>query len=276
MSSSDSKTVRRPNGRAAGELRPVRLERGVLKFAEGSALIDMGDTRVLVAASLENRTPGFLADTGKGWVTAEYSMLPRATHTRSVREAKKGKQGGRTLEIQRLIGRSLRAAVDLKAMGPVTVTLDCDVLQADGGTRTAAVTAAYVALVEALAKGFLAGDIATWPVFRKIAAVSAGYVEGAALLDLEYCEDSVAEVDLNIVATGDGELVEIQGTGEQRPFARAELDCLVDLAAGGIQELLKAQEQALVEVMEGVTAKQDRTGAPVPPRDERSLWGPPE
>jgi ribonuclease PH len=160
-------------------------------------------------------------------------------------------------------------------MGPVTVTLDCDVLQADGGTRTAAITAAYVALVEALAKGFLAGDVPTWPMLHRIAAISVGYVEGAALLDLEYCEDSIADVDLNIVATGDGDLVEVQGTGEQRPFARRELDRLIDLATGGIGQLLELQEKALAEILESVAAKQSRKGGPSPPKDEGSLWGPP-
>src|SRR6202035_3400400 len=205
-------TQNRPHGRAADALRPVRIEIGVMKFAEGSALIELGDTRVVVAASVENRVPAFLRDTGKGWLTAEYSMLPRATHSRSAREVSQGRPSGRTSEIQRLIGRSLRAVVDLVALGERTLTLDCDVLQADGGTRTAAVTGAYVATALACARLLLTGDVATWPLLAQLAAVSVGVVGGTPLLDLEYVEDQVAEVDMNVVATADGSLVEIQGT----------------------------------------------------------------
>ena len=268
-------TPRRPGGRRADEMRPVAIETGVMKFAEGSARIDVGDTRVLVSASIENRVPPFLVDSGRGWVTAEYSMLPRATHTRSPREAARGRQGGRTLEIQRLIGRSLRAAVDLTALGERTLTLDCDVLQADGGTRTASITGAWVALVEALAKGFLAGDFDKWPVRRQVAAISAGYVDAAALLDLEYREDSAAEVDMNVVATAEGELIEIQGTGEQRSFRRDELDRLVDLSFQGVEELCLAQSRVLVSTLEEVEAVREKGRRRTPPRDEGELWGAP-
>lgn len=268
--------VHRPHGRDAGALRPVSLVTNALKFADGSAQIDVGDTRVLVAATIEAGVPRWRADSGEGWVTAEYSMLPRATHTRSPRAVSRGRISGRTSEIQRLIGRSLRSAVDFRALGAHTVILDCDVIQADGGTRTAAVTGAWVALVEALAQAFLTGDLGRWPIRRQIAAVSAGYVEGAALLDLEYCEDSVADVDLNVVATAGGELVEIQGTGEGRSFRRSELDVLLDLAFCGIGELAEAQNRALAPTMSEVDAVRSRTtGRRTPPRDEGELWGPP-
>jgi ribonuclease PH len=274
------KKPRRPHGRAPDALRPLRLELGALKFAEGSAQIDVGDTRVLVAATVEPGVPRFRLDSGGGWLTAEYSMLPRSTHSRFPREVTRGRAGGRTLEIQRLIGRSLRSAVDLDALGERTVILDCDVLQADGGTRTAAVTAAYAALVEALAQAFFTRDLDRWPLRRQIAAVSAGYVEGAALLDLEYSEDSVAEVDLNVVGTAGGELVEVQGTGESRSFRRRELDVLLDLAFRGIGELVEAQNRALdgvlaevAEVRRRAAGSRGRRG--VPPRDEGELWGPP-
>ncbi len=265
----------RPHGRAADALRPLCLTLGAMKFAEGSAQIDVGDTRVVVAATVEARVPRFRADSGEGWVTAEYSMLPRATQTRSQREVSRGRPGGRTMEIQRLIGRSLRAAIDFKALGEHTVTLDCDVLQADGGTRTAAITGAYVALVEALARSFLAGDLDRWPVVRQVAAVSVGVVDGAALLDLEYCEDSAADVDLNIVATADGELVEVQGTGEQRTFRRAELDTLLDLAQAGIERLVQAQNRVLEPILAEVEAVRKKGRRRTPPRDERELWGRP-
>ncbi len=245
-----------------------------MKFAEGSALIHCGDTRVVAAASVENKIPRFRADSGLGWVTAEYSMLPRATHTRSTREVRRGQAGGRTLEIQRLIGRSLRMAVDFEALGERTVTLDCDVLQADGGTRTAAITAAYVALVEALARAFLAGDLARFPIVRQVAAVSVGYVDGDPLLDLEYCEDSIAEVDMNVVATA-GELIEIQGTGEQRAFPRRQLDVLLDLALRGIDELVAVQDRVLAPILREVEAVRRKGRQHTPPKDERQLWGPP-
>ena len=274
-------TARRPHGRAVDALRPLSLELGVLKFAEGSAQIDLGDTRVLAAATIEPGVPRFRADSGLGWVTAEYSMLPRSTHTRSAREIKKGRPGGRTQEIQRLIGRSLRAAIDFKALGERTVTLDCDVLQADGGTRTASITAAYAALVQALAGSYLAGDLDHWPIHRQIAAVSAGYVEGVALLDLQYSEDSVAEVDMNVVGTADGELVEVQGTGEDRCFRRDELDRLLDVSFQGIAQLAEAQNRALGSILADVEAVRARsrkggTRRRMPPRDERELWGAPD
>jgi ribonuclease PH len=266
----------RPNGRAADALRPVRIETGVLKFAEGSALIELGDTRVLVAASVESRVPPFKKDSGEGWLTAEYSMLPRATHTRSSREVNQGKPSGRTAEIQRLIGRSLRAVVDLRAMPERTLTLDCDVLQADGGTRTAAITGAYVAMVLALGRLLLTGDIQNWPVTDQLAAVSVGVLGGTPLLDLEYVEDQVAEVDMNVVATAGGSLVEIQGTGEKRSFSRQEMDAMVDLAFQGIARLAELQNQTLAATLEEVAeirAKGRRRQAP--PKPEKDLWGRP-
>ncbi|HSL83002.1 MAG TPA: ribonuclease PH [Thermoanaerobaculia bacterium] len=266
----------RPGGRAADALRPVRIEPGALKYAEGSALIEMGDTRVLVAASVERRVPPFLRDTGTGWVTGEYAMLPRATHTRSAREVTRGRPSGRTAEIQRLIGRSLRSVTDLAALGEATVTVDCDVLQADGGTRTAAITGAYVALAQALAGMLLAGDIARWPLARQVAAVSVGIVGGVPALDLEYVEDSEAEVDMNVVATTDGSLIEVQGTGERRSFSREEMDRLIDLALSGIARLGEIQSQVLAGTrgdVEAVLQKGSRT--PAQPKDEGELWGKP-
>jgi ribonuclease PH len=266
----------RPEGRALDALRPVRIETGVLKFAEGSALISLGDTRVLVAASVENRVPPFKKDSGEGWLTAEYAMLPRSTHTRNQREVSQGRPSGRTAEIQRLIGRSLRAAIDLKALPDRTLTLDCDVLQADGGTRTAAVTGAYVAAVLALGRLALTRDITTWPIRDQIAAVSVGIVGGTPRLDLEYVEDQVAEVDMNVVATAGGALVEIQGTGEKRSFRREELDALVDLAFQGIAELAAAQSAVLATTLEEVTQalSKDRK-KPAAPKSEKDLWGRP-
>jgi ribonuclease PH len=235
----------RTNGRRDEALRPVTLEPMVSKHAEGSCLARFGDTHVLCTASLEDRVPPHVFGTGAGWVTAEYGMLPRSTHERMQREAARGKQGGRTLEIQRLVGRALRAAVDLRALGPRTVTVDCDVIQADGGTRTAAITGGFVALALAVralrGRKALSGD----PVRRQVAAVSVGLVEGAARLDLDYGEDSSVEVDMNVVATGEGELIEVQGTAEGRPFRRPELDRMIDLALAGIQELKELQARAL-------------------------------
>ena len=271
-----SPTVRRPNGRAAGALRPLRIQPGAMKFAEGSVLIEIGDTRVLCAASIENRVPGFLKDSGRGWLTAEYSMLPRATHTRSPREVSQGKPSGRTAEIQRLIGRSLRAAFDLTALPDRTLALDCDVIQADGGTRTAAVTGAYVAAALACGQLLLTGDIQSWPIVDQIAAVSVGIVNGDPLLDLEYVEDQVAEVDMNVIGTASGAVVEIQGTGEKRAFRREELDGLVDLAFQGIQELVAAQNEVLAPTLEQVKSVLARgTRKPAPPKSEKSLWGRP-
>jgi len=265
----------RPQGRAADALRPLKLAIGELKFAEGSALLSLGDTRVLCAASVEPRVPPFLAGSGRGWVTAEYAMLPRATQTRNAREVAKGRPSGRTSEIQRLIGRSLRAVVDTAALGERTVTVDCDVLQADGGTRTASVTAGYVALAEALAKLVLTGEISKLPLLEPVAAISVGIVRGVPALDLEYVEDQEAEVDMNVVATASGQLVEVQGTGERRGFARKELDALIDLALAGITQMIAAQRQALAPLLAQVEEVQSKPRAKKEPKREKDLWGPP-
>jgi ribonuclease PH len=235
----------RANGRAPDALRPVTLTRGYTKHAEGSVLACFGDTKVLCTASVEERVPGFLKGAGKGWVTAEYGMLPRATHTRGDREAARGKQGGRTHEIQRLIGRSLRAVMDLEALGERTLTLDCDVLQADGGTRTAAITGSYVALMDAVANLRRKGLLKSNPVHGAVAAVSVGIVAGAALLDLDYSEDSQAETDMNVVMNDAGAFIEVQGTAEGHAFHRSELDAMLALAQTGIAELIKRQREAL-------------------------------
>ena len=235
----------RIDGRAANVLRPVKLQTNVLDFAEGSCLVEFGRTRVLVAASVEERQPPFLPGTQSGWVTAEYSMLPRATHTRSQREVERGRPGGRTQEIQRLIGRALRGVVNVELLGPRTVTLDCDVLQADGGTRTASITGAYVALQLALKKLVAAGTVPPGAVQSAVAAVSVGIVKGVPLLDLCYEEDSTAEVDFNVVMTGADEFVEVQGTAEHKPFSRAGMDSLLELARQGIAELFEKQAAAL-------------------------------
>jgi len=235
----------RPSGRAPDELRPVRFTRAHGKHAEGSVLIECGDTQVLCTASVEDGVPPFLRGKSQGWITAEYGMLPRATHTRTAREAARGRQSGRTQEIQRLIGRSLRAVVDLKALGERTVTLDCDVLQADGGTRTAAITGAYVALAEACERLARRRLIATSPLHGQVAAVSVGIVDGVPVLDLDYAEDSQAETDMNVVMNNGGAFIEIQGTAEGHAFRRHELDQLLNLAANGIGELLALQAQTL-------------------------------
>jgi ribonuclease PH len=235
----------RPSGRAPDELRPVRFTRGFIKHAEGSTLVEFGDTRVLCTASIEDTVPPFLRGKGQGWITAEYGMLPRSTHTRSAREAARGKQSGRTQEIQRLIGRSLRAVVDLKALGERTITIDCDVLQADGGTRTAAITGGHVALVDACEALIRRRVLSASPLHGQIAAVSVGIVGGTAVLDLDYSEDSQAETDMNVVMNNGGAFVEIQGTAEGHAFRRHELDALLDLAAAGIGRLLALQSQAL-------------------------------
>jgi ribonuclease PH len=234
--------VTRPDGRAADQLRPVSLTRGWLDHAEGSCLVEFGATRVLVAASVTDGVPRWRKGSGLGWVTAEYAMLPRATHTRSDRESVKGRLGGRTHEISRLVGRSLRAAIDLKLLGENTIAIDCDVLQADGGTRTAAITGAYVALADACA--FLKRPEA---IVRSVSAVSVGILDGEPRLDLPYVEDVAADTDMNVVATGDGELIEVQGTAEGAPFSRAELDALLDLALGGCASLAALQAAALAE-----------------------------
>ena len=238
-------TRARAAGRANSALRPVSIEPGVLRHAEGSALITVGDTRVLCAASVEAGVPGFLRGTGSGWVTAEYGMLPRSTHTRSDREAARGRQGGRTMEIQRLIGRSLRAVVDLDRMGDQTITIDCDVLQADGGTRTASITGAWVALAMAIDWMQREGRLPTQPLRTQVAATSVGMIDGAPMLDLDYSEDSGAGVDFNVVMLGTGQLVEVQGTAEGSPFTRREMDGLIDLAEAGINELFAFQREAL-------------------------------
>ncbi len=223
----------------------MRIVRGYTRHAEGSVLVEFGDTKVLCTASVVGQVPGFMRGKGRGWVTAEYGMLPRATHTRGDREAARGKQSGRTQEIQRLIGRSLRAVVDLGALGENTIHLDCDVLQADGGTRTAAITGAFVAVHDALSWMRGKGMIATLPVKEFVAAVSVGVYASEAVLDLDYAEDSACQTDMNVVMTGGGRFVEVQGTAEGEPFARAELDKLLGLAARGISELVAHQRRAL-------------------------------
>ncbi|MEY4909196.1 MAG: hypothetical protein RL260_2914 [Pseudomonadota bacterium] len=244
-------TTIRPNDRAPDALRPVQITRGYTKHAEGSVLIAFGDTKVLCTASVEARVPPHKKGSGEGWVTAEYGMLPRATHTRSAREAAKGKQTGRTQEIQRLIGRSLRSVFDLKKLGERTITIDCDVLQADGGTRTAAITGAFVAAQDAVATLLAQGLITEMPIRDHVAAISVGLLDGAALLDLEYVEDSACDTDMNVVMTGSGGFVEVQGTAEGTPFSRAEMDTLIGLADKGIRELVALQRQALAAPIGG-------------------------
>src|SRR5688572_19032976 len=226
--------ARRPSGRRPEQLRPVRMTRGYTRHAEGSVLVEFGDTRVLCTASIEARVPPFLRDKGVGWLTAEYGMLPRSTHTRSEREAARGKQSGRTQEIQRLIGRALRAVIDLSLLGERSIQVDCDVLQADGGTRTASITGAFVAVHDALTAMRGKGIIATLPVKDFVAAVSVGMKNGAPLLDLDYEEDVSCDTDMNVVMTGAGRYVEVQGTAERDPFARADLDAMLSHAARGI------------------------------------------
>lgn len=235
----------RPSGRAPDQLREIRITRNFTRHAEGSVLVEFGDTRVLCTASVEETVPQFLRNTGRGWVTAEYGMLPRATHTRSRREAATGKQGGRTLEIQRLIGRALRAVVDLKALGERTITLDCDVLQADGGTRTASITGGYVALVDAVNKLVRKGVLRESPIHGQVAAVSVGIWSGVPVVDLDYAEDSDAETDMNVVMNNGGGFIEVQGTAEGHAFRRNELDDMLNLAANAIGQLLAKQLEAL-------------------------------
>jgi ribonuclease PH len=240
-------TTPRPSGRPADALRPVRITRGYTKHAEGSVLIEFGDTRVLCTASIVERVPDFLRnrEPAQGWLTAEYGMLPRATHTRNDREAARGKQTGRTQEIQRLIGRALRAVVDLEQLGPRTLQLDCDVIQADGGTRTASITGAFVAAHDALTGLVAKGKLAALPIRDFVGAISVGVVDGRPVLDLDYAEDSACDTDMNVVMTGAGGFVEIQGTAEGAPFSRAEMDALLDLAQKGIAELVALQREAL-------------------------------
>ena len=236
----------RPNGRTPAQMRPVTITRNFTAHAEGSVLIEFGQTKVLCNASVVDGVPRFLKGKGQGWITAEYGMLPRSTHSRMNREAASGKQGGRTLEIQRLIGRALRAAVDLTKLGEYTITIDCDVIQADGGTRTAAITGACVALVDALRWLQEQGKLKTDPLKYMVAAVSVGIHEGLAICDLEYVEDSAAETDMNVVLTECGKIIEVQGTAEGEPFSQEELLQLLELAKGGIAELVALQKQALL------------------------------
>lgn len=245
MSDRHLKNVARPSGRADDEMRSVRFVTGFTRHAEGSVLAEFGDTCVLCTASVENRVPPWLRGTNRGWVTAEYGMLPRATSERSAREAVRGRQGGRTMEIQRLIGRSLRAATDLEALGERTVTLDCDVLQADGGTRTAAISGAYVALSLAMRRLEVGRVLKASPIHGHIAAVSVGVWRGRPLLDLDYAEDCEAETDMNVVMNEAGRFIEVQGTAEGHAFTREELDALLELAARGVQDIVTAQNEAL-------------------------------
>lgn len=235
----------RPSGRNPSELRAIQLEAGYSKYAEGSCLTRFGNTAVLCTATVDAGVPPFLKNTGKGWVTAEYGMLPRATHSRNPREAAKGKQSGRTQEIQRLIGRSLRSVVNMSALGEKQIIIDCDVLEADGGTRTAAITGGYVALYQALQALLRDGKIPSIPTIDQVAAISCGICNGVPVLDLDYAEDSTAEVDANFVITGGGKIVEVQGTAEGAPFSEDELNQLLQLARGGIAELIAAQQKVL-------------------------------
>jgi ribonuclease PH len=235
----------RPSKRRPDELRAVAIRRGYTRHAEGSVLVEFGDTRVLCTASVEEKVPPFLRDRGQGWVTAEYGMLPRSTHTRTDREAARGRQSGRTLEIQRLIGRSLRAVTDLERLGERTIVVDCDVIQADGGTRTAAITGGCIALHDALTMLQQRGLVAAHPARDFVAAVSVGLYDGVAVLDLDYAEDSGCDTDMNVVMTGAGGFVEVQGTAEGAPFTRVQLDGLLELARQGIAELVARQKQAL-------------------------------
>ena len=239
--------MKRSDGRGPESLRPVRITRHYIKHAEGSVLIEMGDTKVICTASIEEKVPGFLRNTGRGWVTAEYSMIPRSTHTRSSRDSGTGRGNGRSFEIQRLIGRSLRSVTDLTAFGERTIWIDCDVIQADGGTRTASITGAFVALVDAFKKLVKGGSIPAVPVQDSVAAVSVGKVEDRILLDLNYEEDSRAQVDMNVVMTGRGMFIEVQGTAETSVFTREELDHLTKMAGKGIRELTRIQKKCLEE-----------------------------
>jgi len=237
----------RTDGRQFGQLRPVTITTGVNKYAEGSVLIEAGDTKVLVTATVDERVPSFMKGQGRGWVTAEYSMLPRSTHTRNQRESQRGKVGGRTMEIQRLIGRALRSVVNLQALGERTITLDCDVLQADGGTRTASITGSFVALALAVDKLARTASFSVYPLTDYLASTSVGVIADQPRLDLNYEEDSKAKVDMNVVMTGAGKFVELQGTGEEEPFSREELDALLALGESGIRELIEIQKRALGE-----------------------------
>jgi len=251
-----SRSAPRPDGRKASETRPLSIETGAARWAEGSAVISLGHTRILCTASIEDRVPPFLKGSGSGWVTAEYGMLPRSTHTRTAREAASGRQGGRTQEIQRLIGRALRSVVELRGLGERTITIDCDVLQADGGTRCAAITGGGVALAIALTRLTRDRTIPHWPLRETVAAISVGVCAGQPVLDLAYEEDSEADVDANVVATASGLFVEIQGTAERRPFSEEQLAELLGLARRGLKKLAEAQETALASHLSGI----DREG----------------
>jgi ribonuclease PH len=244
----------RIDGRQTNELRKMTITPHYNKHAEGSVLIEVGDTKVICTASIEERVPPFMKGQGRGWVTAEYSMLPRATQVRNQREAAKGKLGGRTMEIQRLIGRALRSVVDLQALGERSITLDCDVIQADGGTRTTSITGAFVAMVFAMNKLISDKKLSKLPIMDYLASVSVGIVDGQPYLDLKYEEDSSAKVDMNVVMTGDGKFVEVQGTGEESPFSRTELDALLQLAEQGIHQMIAVQKEALGEAGSSIGA----------------------
>ena len=248
-SQSAQRPTQRPSARAPHALRTAQITRHYTCHAEGSVLIEFGNTKVICTASVEEKVPGFLKGQGQGWVTAEYGMLPRSTGSRMDREAARGKQSGRTQEIQRLIGRSLRAVVDLKKLGERTITLDCDVIQADGGTRTASITGAFVALSDAIANLMQRGLLVESPILDHVAAVSVGIYQGVPVLDMDYAEDSACDTDMNVVMTGQGGMIEVQGTAEGAPFSRAELDQLIDLANQGIQALVQLQKQALQQVV---------------------------
>ena len=237
----------RPSGRRPDQMRDIHFQRRYTKHAEGSVLVAFGDTKVICTASVENGTPRWMGNQEGGWITAEYGMLPRSTGSRMGREAARGRQGGRTMEIQRLIGRSLRAAVDLQRLGPRTITLDCDVIQADGGTRTASISGAFVALADAIAGLRAAGDLATDPITHAVASVSVGIYQGEPVLDLDYAEDSGAETDMNLVMNDAGAYIEIQGTAEGAPFSRAEMDAMLALGSQGIAEIIAAQAAARVD-----------------------------
>jgi ribonuclease PH len=245
----------RPDGRKAAQLRPLKITPSYIKTADGSVLIEMGDTRVICTAKLEERVPPFLRNSGKGWITAEYGMLPGSSETRIGRESSRGKVGGRTHEIQRLIGRSLRTIADLRSLGEKTIWVDCDVIQADGGTRTLSITGAYVALVEATRKWRQRGILAIDPIKDSVAAVSIGMVDGKILLDLSYEEDSKADVDMNFVMTGSGKFIEVQGTAETKPFTRRQMERMAQMAEGGIKELLREQKKVIASLPPPALAK---------------------
>lgn len=245
-------TLERHDGRAHDQMRPVKITRDYIKHAEGSVLIEVGNTKVICTATVEDKVPPFLRGQGTGWITAEYAMIPRATSVRNIRESSRGRVGGRTHEIQRLIGRALRSVVDLKAIGERTIWIDCDVIQADGGTRTSSITGAYVAVVDALTKVQSTARLSSLPILDYLAAVSMGIVNGTPVLDLDYVEDSSAQVDFNLVMTGSGNLVEVQGTAEGKPFSKDEMQQLMALGEQGIGELIKMQRQVLTA---GLTSK---------------------